>query len=195
MKKLIGLMICLLVMVLPYRSASVAPATNQVRPVEYYEFQFRCWDNDTRYETRLMDERISPYATFSTYTAGSELFRAVLINYIDCDKLCLYLFPLDLRFNGPGADRMHLWRMGAEVMDPVDEPINWGVLSDLGSPDDEVRYTIGREFCWDEKWPEDFWVVKYEREGEPRRNMTKVRYIDGNGYIHWFYAIPFAGGD
>ncbi|MBI3950313.1 MAG: hypothetical protein HY314_07655 [Acidobacteria bacterium] len=190
MKRLIGLTTCLLVMVLPYQSASVHPVAQ--RATEYYMFLFTCEDTpgDLAYYTPWVDERISRY-TFFAWWYDRGYWNFVPNNYISCDKVCLRLRALDLHFDGPAASRMHLWRMGAEVMDPVNEPIDWGVLSDLGSPDNElVRSTAEHWFCWGEKWPQDFWVVKYEKEGDHRRNMTKVRYVETNGYEHWFYLVP-----
>jgi len=85
-------------------------------------------------------------------------------------------------------------------MGDPNQPISWRELSDLGEPDD-VEYIVDRHdpdrhrrergYQWNIKWPENFWLVKYEF-GEGGMRRTKVRFFDHDNHEHWFYAVPWA---
>ena len=158
---------------------------------QYYKFRFTCSDRSGPNYSDWMDERISQSVTIERRT------------YLSCNILSIVLRPLDEWFvlsPSESKDRMHLWREGAPVRDDPNQPISWRGLSDLGTPD-EVQYTTSRHnpdahrrergYQWNTKWPENYWLVNYQfRENNRRR--VKVRFVDQDDYIHWFYAIPWA---
>lgn len=160
---------------------------------EYYRFRFVCSNRgSSTIFSDWMDERISQYVTLSNRT------------YLSCDDVGIVLRPVDGWFDlspSESRERMSLWREMTNSFDLDNNlPISWREISNLGEPD-EVQYITSRHdrnahrrersYSWNAKWPENYWLIKYQYGGDGGRRV-KVRFIDQDGQTHWFYAIPWA---
>jgi hypothetical protein len=150
----------------------------------YFLFKFVASDSGGTTSTPWMDERVSNIITINNRT------------YLSCDELsfCLKM----IRGNFPIIhDRscFNLWRELARIDDDPESSIDWVEGTDCGMPNERKWVTSSNEieYCWNEDWPEDYWVVLYSHYGQSdRRTRVKVRFTDFWGVDHWFYCVPWA---
>ena len=166
-------------------------------PRKYFWFTFHTRDNGHSLgANNWMDERCSKQVTLEDR------------EYLSCDEVHVSLFT-------PGGsicsrddldsgrysliESANLARYGADESDvSFDASIPWRRLSNYGEPDTYVHIESGGiitgvTFRWIGKWHENYWIVNSGRDGKVRR--TRFAFRDVEGRMHYFYAVPWFGGE
>lgn len=177
---------------------------------ENFRFQFVCTESGEEIRTGWVDERISHFATFHKLRRGyrtgihpitdewhpPEVRRR---HALSCDSLKLFLAPLDNVLDHKPVRLIQLQRQKAVVNANNPIILAWNIITDISRPDKkgwtpavvpEIRGEVAY-FQWDESWPDDYWVVRYENNnGAVELRSVHAEYREP-GQIHHFFAIPY----
>jgi hypothetical protein len=174
-----------------------------------YEYQISCTENASTLNSGWMDERISDNMTMTQLKDSDPRDLHLDHRYmLSCDKVCLNVISLDPRSTGEPALRrgnFAFFRKYAHVEGNVNTPISWTVDAVSSSadrlPDTVQTFTVeGPEgsqqmvkhrACWDDAWTDDYWLLKYSKQGTTRRFMTSIEMTDPNRQRHTFNIVPF----